>query len=265
MTKGSWLIGLVLVWGSMGAAYGVVPTAIFSIQSIGNGQYQFVDESTGEPTSWEWNFGDGNFSDEQHPLHTYLLDGIYLVCLTVANDDGEDKICQALSVSAPPLTAFSYESIGLGGIAFTDESQNEPTAWEWDFGDGTTNPSQNPIRIYTSPGDYTVCLTAANDVGANTHCDTVSVLLTAAGEAAPESAPVLFPNPASTEVFIQWPSSKQHLQLAVFRSDGRFFHLYTPANGRRIPIDQWPTGAYWYALVNSAGHWIQSGVFQIQR
>lgn len=36
---------------------------------------QFTDESTGSPDSWLWSFGDGSYSDEQHPLHTYTGDG----------------------------------------------------------------------------------------------------------------------------------------------------------------------------------------------
>jgi PKD repeat protein len=34
-------------------------------------QVQFTDESTGSPTHWWWSFGDGQTSEEQHPLHTY--------------------------------------------------------------------------------------------------------------------------------------------------------------------------------------------------
>ncbi len=32
---------------------------------------QFTDLSTGGPDNWWWDFGDGYFSTEQHPLHTY--------------------------------------------------------------------------------------------------------------------------------------------------------------------------------------------------
>lgn len=46
---------------------------------------QFSDESTGQPTSWEWHFGDGNSSTEQHPNHLYEEEGLYAVSLTISD------------------------------------------------------------------------------------------------------------------------------------------------------------------------------------
>ena len=43
-------------------------------------------------------------------------------------------------------------------IQFTDLSTGEPTAWEWDFGDGYTDSVQNPIHVYSTPGSYTISL-----------------------------------------------------------------------------------------------------------
>jgi hypothetical protein len=46
---------------------------------------KFTDKSTGAPTSWFWNFGDGKTSTEQNPMHTYTTEGTYTVRLTVKN------------------------------------------------------------------------------------------------------------------------------------------------------------------------------------
>ena len=45
----------------------------------------FSDASTGNPTSWIWNFGDGNSSTLQNPTHTYSSPGTYNVSLTISD------------------------------------------------------------------------------------------------------------------------------------------------------------------------------------
>jgi gliding motility-associated-like protein len=52
-------------------------------------------------------------------------------------------------------------------VTFKDLSTNSPTAWEWDFGNGTTSSSQNPSSNYYFAGTYTVTLIVKNASGAN--------------------------------------------------------------------------------------------------
>jgi|GEM_PF-1067778 len=51
---------------------------------------QFTDKSTGSPTSWKWSFGDGRYSTQKNPAHTYSKAGKYTVSLTVKNDAGSN-------------------------------------------------------------------------------------------------------------------------------------------------------------------------------
>jgi gliding motility-associated-like protein len=51
-------------------------------------------------------------------------------------------------------------------------------AWDWDFGDGNTSTSQNPTHCYTTPGVYTVILTAKSADGC-THTMTQANLISA--------------------------------------------------------------------------------------
>ncbi|PJA08962.1 MAG: hypothetical protein COX70_02590 [Flavobacteriales bacterium CG_4_10_14_0_2_um_filter_32_8] len=52
-----------------------------------------------------------------------------------------------------------------GVVNFTDISNNGPTSWVWDFGDGNGSTQQNPSHTYTSNGLFTVQLTATNGIG----------------------------------------------------------------------------------------------------
>ena len=48
-------------------------------------QVAFTDISSGNPDNWHWNFGDGNTSVEQHPVHTFNNTGVYTVSLIACN------------------------------------------------------------------------------------------------------------------------------------------------------------------------------------
>ncbi len=52
-------------------------------------------------------------------------------------------------------------------VRFTDTSLYLPTGWLWNFGDDATSGDRNPEHTYTSPGTYTVKLTATNALGSN--------------------------------------------------------------------------------------------------
>ncbi len=56
-----------------------------------------------------------------------------------------------------------------GMVTFDDASTNNPNTWAWNFGDGGTSTLVNPSHAYTTPGTYTVTLTACNGIGCDTY------------------------------------------------------------------------------------------------
>jgi PKD repeat protein len=153
---------------------------------------QFTDSSSGSPTTWEWDFGDGGSSIAQSPVHDYSAQGDYTVTLTASDAGGSDTMTKTdyIAVSGPlpppPMADFSASStIGAAPLTvdFTDLSTNEPTSWTWDFGDGHTSAQQNPTHEYDAAGRHTVSLTAANAGGsdAETKADYIVVLFPDAG------------------------------------------------------------------------------------
>lgn len=59
----------------------------------------FTDRSEGEVTSWRWDFGDGNTSTEQHPLHCYENPGQYIVILDVEGPAGTSRSIRVWDVA----------------------------------------------------------------------------------------------------------------------------------------------------------------------
>lgn len=125
----------------------------------------FTDLSTGDITSWLWDFGDGATSTERNPSHTYETIGTYTVELTVS--DGEDTDTETKSdfievVEYRPIANF----IGLPvsgttplSVSFTQLSTGPVETYLWDFGDGETSTEEHPVHTFINPGSYTVSLT----------------------------------------------------------------------------------------------------------
>lgn len=88
---------------------GVAPEASFTFQVGGSvsppppcdlGLYvRFTDTSTGNPTAWSWDFGDGDSSTEQSPDHCYDSAGMRTVTLTVSNAQGSDSTSQVVTTT----------------------------------------------------------------------------------------------------------------------------------------------------------------------
>jgi len=134
----------------------------------------FTDASTGQPTSWSWDFGDGATATSQNPTHEYAAPGAYSVSLTVANAGGQDTETKAdyIVVSDVPPAADFTASATTGTppltVSFTDLSAGNPTSWYWEFGDGAISDVQNPVHSYGSVGAYTVSLTVTSALGTAT-------------------------------------------------------------------------------------------------
>jgi PKD repeat protein len=119
----------------------------------------FQDISTGNPTSWRWDFGDGRRSTQQNPSHTYGAGGSYVVTLTASKTGSEDSFNKLVSVEEEELTpSFAFLVDGLN-VTFQDTSAGGPTSWTWDFGDGRSSREQHPQHRYSRSGNYVVELT----------------------------------------------------------------------------------------------------------
>jgi PGF-pre-PGF domain-containing protein len=160
---------------------------------------QFTDQSTGSPTSWNWSFGDGNYSTLQNPAHTYAFAGAFTVSLNAINAAGSNLSTRSnyidVTSSIIPPTA-SFTGIPTTGavpltVQFTDTSTGSPTSWNWSFGDGSYRTSQNPLHTYSAIGTFTVSLNATNSAGSNATIRTNYITVSA--------TPTVTPTPLSSD------------------------------------------------------------------
>src|SRR5688572_13482931 len=133
----------------------------------------FTDLSTGNPTQWRWDLGNGTISFLKNPSVTYFNPGQYTVKLVVQNANGSDSLTKTgyITIFAQPVVNFTGSP--LTGcfplpVQFSDLStpgSGTITQWQWDFGDGNSSNLQNPSHTYTAAGNYNLSLRVTNSNG----------------------------------------------------------------------------------------------------
>ena len=149
------------------------PIANFNfLNSCLNKDFAPTDASTidnGNIVAWFWDFGDGNTSTAQNPLHRYDVAGNYQVSLTVTSDNGcASTVTKAVIIYVLPDANFisipvcedeAMEFVNTTSIAYGT------TRFEWDFASQGTSFLRDPKFAFTGFGGFNVTLAAISDQG----------------------------------------------------------------------------------------------------
>ncbi|WOX57352.1 PKD domain-containing protein [Methanoculleus receptaculi] len=128
----------------------------------------FTDTSTGGPTSWSWDFGDGSTSTEQNPVHTYTNEGLYTVTLTVENAHENDTVKKTayIIVTEEHVSRLEVNSVRQMFIFFWWYAPVNGITIDY-AGDLGTGADTTPFVLSkTDSGDsgFTVTLTAPDEI-----------------------------------------------------------------------------------------------------
>jgi gliding motility-associated-like protein len=151
---------------------------------------QFTDQSTGSPTQWLWDFGDGQTSTQQNPVHSYTATGSFDVKLTVTGT-GNCPITTTktafIKVQAPTVAINGANTLGAcvapTGSSFTVTPTATPTTvdpvtgYNWSApgsNEGSSN-SATPSFTYPAAGSYTISVTITTAGGCTSAAATSSV------------------------------------------------------------------------------------------
>lgn len=210
-----------------------------------------------------WDFGDGTFSSEINPTHTYGQAGSYIVQLTaiVCNDTSiaYQSVCAGVSPAAI-VPNFSYLIQNDSLVTFTNTSSNAVGGvFIWDFGDNTppfvqTNPNTAVEHSYSTKDKYFVTLTAV--LCGDTIRTEIKVNMLALGVMGVEAmaeccVSTLYPNPAQqTASFNHSLPQQQSGLLQIYDLTGRKISAYAfEGNGTQtIDIHYLNTGLYLYTI-----------------
>ncbi len=128
-------------------------------------QFQGISSMSG-PLQWLWDFGDGNTSNIQNPVHTFNpVDKDYLVGIEISSGFQCGSI--KLSENVTPrgiITDVDFDFVAncdSGYVRFINKYpalQSAAGQYSWDFGDGTTSAAVSPTHRYSQSGSYPVKL-----------------------------------------------------------------------------------------------------------
>ncbi|MFA6944474.1 MAG: PKD domain-containing protein, partial [Pedobacter sp.] len=163
------------------------PTANFTTlsQSCVNSAIAFRDTSLANGkkiVKWTWDFGDDEFSAEQHPTHIYKKNGTFKVKLIVEGESGcaSEIFSRDIIIYALPVADFAAGSPACENktLAFSDQSvssQGKIIKWIWDFGDQSAVEEKDSAAPFTHTfsvsGTYMVKLKVLSDTG----CESVVI------------------------------------------------------------------------------------------
>lgn len=149
----------------------------------------FTNSSVGNGLSFSWEFGLLDGSTEQFPpMFSFPPDpdgsASYTISLTATNVCGVDVANAEVVVLPVPTALFGPnldEYCSFADVPFGNASVGVPTAFEWDFGDGTGSTDPGPVvfnsyEAINDPLAITVTLVASNICGSDTATQNITIL-----------------------------------------------------------------------------------------
>jgi gliding motility-associated-like protein len=136
---------------------------------------QFQDQSTGSPTQWLWDFGNGTTVNSQNPApQVFTIPGSYTIKLTVRNASGTDSMIKVNYVIVYPSPVVDF-NVSDSANCFPLNANFTPLVtiagggsvakYEWGFGDGDSSQVASPLHVYRFNNNFNVTLRVTTDKG----------------------------------------------------------------------------------------------------
>lgn len=162
--------------------------------------------ANGGLTNWFWDFGDMSPLDTtQNPSHCFTGDSVYSVSLAIISDSGcFSALTKYNSIAVNPMPVADFDFADLGGtVSFNDFSfisTGNIMEWLWNFGDGSSSVSQNPLHTYSTNDPVNACLIVNSSSGCT---DTICKPIFSVGVKTISSEPAVsvYPNPSTNGMF----------------------------------------------------------------
>ena len=213
-----------------------VANFISNISTICPGEcVTFSDQSTGNVSTWAWDFGDGTTSALQTPpVHCFANPGNYTVTLTVSNSGGTSS--HTMNITVAPLP-----SVGTSLTNSTIIALQSFATYQWvECPALTLIPNANDMMYTaTNNGAYAVIVTSPQGCADTSACVSISGLGIDEGQ---HVGFELHPMPFTSALYITG-LGVEPVSLTIFSIDGRVVYFSPSATNGSIALDI-PSGNY---------------------
>ncbi len=217
-----------------------------------NGSIILEIQNGNDPIDVLWNNGSEDLILEN------LSAGIYSVTVT------EESGCYLtesfeVNIDGGPNAEFTEDSNGLE-VTFNNLSANG-NSYYWNFGDGFTSTSENPIHTFAMDGTYLIRLEVTNACGTDVYEKEITLQGTSLNEIAQAKSYRIFPNPNIGSFYIECPKETKIKEIQVFDLLGRQITVKTKQEKNVIEVDFYDSnGTYLVLVVDTNGNRYQEKI-----
>ncbi len=244
---------------------------VFTQDSIESNTFHFKDNSYGHSENCQWNFGDGNWSLEHDPVHSYDVPGIYQVTLVKTSEQCTTNVSMMVHVADNIVYETDCSALFIPlmqdslTVQFINLSPSNAISYEWELGDGAFSNEYIVSHQYSDSSNYNCRLTVTTTEGCS---NTYDVLLdlenrTFTGQPAflvinkvdtledDASMPIrIFPHPVQQTAHLVLESlESSDIILEIIHPNGQLIQVekstvYPGTNTLSLNMSDLPNGAY---------------------
>ncbi|MFM6935781.1 MAG: PKD domain-containing protein, partial [Flavobacteriales bacterium] len=172
--------------------------------------------------------------------------------VTVTDQNGCTTAASTSVVISPaPVAGFTSINLPTLEVGFTNTSTNA-TTYAWDFGDGMSSTSANPVHGYFTSGTFTVTLIATNADGCD---DTTSTTIQAQTTGLDELAQsfVVYPNPTNGLLNIRNTQQMSGFVNILSATGTNVFSTSFSGSDVQLDLSNLTRGIYFVLIKNDLG------------
>ncbi len=176
---------------NVNVSFNVSATPISGVEPL-SVQFTISNLNGNAPYTYNWNFGDGQTSTANNPLHTYIQNSSYTANVTITDTDG-DKLTKTIAITVTdtsPVVDFTWSPTSpiinqIISFLSSASAYDGIASYSWSFGDSTTSTTSNPTHSYSTIGSKTITLTVTDGDGSTATATHSLIIITAPDTTSP--------------------------------------------------------------------------------